>query len=97
MASIDKVRDLLLNARGPTGLTSRHVWESKCICPAFKQDAIEAIAWLLSKTPHSTEEVADHFDLPIELVEKLIEEMTQNNLALQVSGCPVRYKAERWE
>ncbi len=42
--------------------------------------AKEAILWLLSKTPHTVYEIAEHYALSPELVKFLIEELVRSGM-----------------
>lgn len=46
--------------------------------------AQKAILWLLSKAPHTVDEIADHFEISPELVKYLIKDLTAAKLV--VSG-----------
>ena len=39
--------------------------------PDCRQTPREAILWLLEKVPHSEEEIAEHFGLPVQAVTKI--------------------------
>lgn len=56
-----------------------------------KRQAKKAIRWLLSKAPHSVEEIADHFEISRELVKGLLTELTKDNLVVNVSRYSSRY------
>lgn len=56
-----------------------------------KRRAKKAIRWLLSITPHSAEEIADHFEMSPELVKALLMELTNANLVANVPGDSSKY------
>ena len=56
-----------------------------------KRGAKKAICWLLSKAPHSGEEIADHFVISRELVKGLLTELTKANLVVNVSMHSSKY------
>lgn len=51
-----------------------------------KKQAQKAIRWLLSKAPHSVDEIADHFEISPKLVEDLLKELTKANLVVKLPG-----------
>lgn len=56
-----------------------------------KRRAKKAICRLLSITPHSTDEIADHFEMSPELVKALLLELTKANLVVTVPGVSPKY------
>jgi predicted transcriptional regulator len=46
---------------------------------------IKAIIWLLSKAPHSVEEIADHFEISPELVKSLLAELIANKRVVRLA------------
>jgi DNA-binding CsgD family transcriptional regulator len=59
-----------------------------------KKSAKKAILWLLSKSPHSIEEIAEHFALSPELVNFLIQElMRSGKVAMETNQ--LRYQTSR--
>lgn len=57
-----------------------------------KKEAIKAILWLLSKSPHSLEEIADHFDLSPQLINKLLNELVKANLVVKSNNDSSRFE-----
>lgn len=53
---------------------------------------MEAIVWLLSKMPHSTQEVSQHFGISNEITQHLIDKLIKEHLVVKVVSCPTRYK-----
>lgn len=58
-----------------------------------KKRAKKAICWLLSKAPHTVDEIADHFEISPELVKDLIEELSEVNLVVKIPGRTTKYYA----
>lgn len=56
-----------------------------------KKSVKKAILWLLSKTPHTVGEVADHFALSPELVKSLMTEFIRSG-KLIIDKDPLRYR-----
>jgi hypothetical protein len=54
----------------------------------------KAIVWLLSKTPHSIWEIADHFEISPELVQHLITELIANKRVVKLADSD-RYQATK--
>jgi hypothetical protein len=52
----------------------------------------KAIVWLLSKAPHSTREIGDHFEISHELVQNLITELIANKRVVKLADSD-RYQA----
>lgn len=52
----------------------------------------KAILWLLSKAPHTVEEISDHFEISSELVKYLIMKLTKANLVIEEYGSVPRYQ-----
>lgn len=57
-----------------------------------KKSAKKAIFWLLSKAPHTIDEIADHFGLSPEVVESLITEFIRSGKLTRDTD-PLRYRA----
>ena len=57
-----------------------------------KNSAKRAIIWLLSKAPHSVEEIADHFEMTPQLVGHLIEELHDVKLVTRDTSNAQRFK-----
>lgn len=57
-----------------------------------KSSAKRAITWLLSLTPHSVDEIADHFELSPHLVSRLVEELVDAGYVTRESSRSGRYK-----
>ncbi|MDT3701140.1 MAG: transposase family protein [Thermincola sp.] len=63
----------LKNLNGKTDLISEEIIDLRTISFTKKKQAEEAIMWLLSKAPHSVEEIADHFCLSPDLVKHILD------------------------
>lgn len=63
----------LKNLNGKTDLISEQIIDLRTISFTKKMQAEEAIMWLLSKAPHSVEEIADHFCLSPDLVKHILD------------------------
>lgn len=60
-----------------------------------KNAAKDAIAWLLSKAPHSAEEIADHYAMSPQLVSHLLEELEEVDYVTKESVSSLRYKLKQ--
>ncbi len=56
-----------------------------------KSSAKKAITWLLSKAPHTAEEIADHFEMSPCLITHLLEELKDANCVIKESVRSNRY------
>lgn len=56
-----------------------------------KSTAKKAIIWILSKTSHSVEEIAEHFEISPELVKHLLNELTEAKIIAKSFGRTPRY------
>lgn len=56
-----------------------------------KRRAKKAIRRLLFITPHSAEEIADHFEMSPELVKALLFELAKANFVVKVAGNSIKY------
>ncbi|MHB8170538.1 MAG: MarR family transcriptional regulator [Thermincolia bacterium] len=56
------------------------------------QAAKRAIEWLLAKSPHSVNEIANHFDISSQLVTYLVKEMEVTGRILEDEDNPGLYK-----
>lgn len=75
----------LKNLNGRTELISEDLVDLRNISYTKKKQAEEAIMWLLSKAPHSVEEIADHFCLSPDLVKHILDPLT-DELAVVEEG-----------
>lgn len=70
--------------------------EDPCkISSTQRNSAKKAITWLLSKSPHSVEEIADHFELSPQLVGSLLEELIDANYVARESLRSARYELNK--
>ena len=76
----------LQSRRNKTEYITEDIKDISQLAYVKKKRAQKAICWLLSKASHSVIEIADHFDMSPELVKGLMEELTKNNLVVQVPG-----------
>lgn len=77
---------LSLQSQSKTEYINEDIRDISELSRTKKRRAKKAICWLLSKSSHSVIEIADHFYMSPELVNGLIEELTKNNLVVQVPG-----------
>lgn len=75
-----------------TGSIPEDVKDPKHVSYVQEKYAKEAIFWLLSKTPHSIQEVSNHFGISKELTEHLVDELIKEQLVVKLFSCPTRYK-----
>lgn len=59
-----------------------------------RKSAKKAILWLLSKAPHTVDEIAEHFALSPELIKVLLQEITRSGM-LTSDTDTLRYRACR--
>lgn len=72
-----------------------HVEDPCKISSNQRNSAKRAITWLLSKSPHSVEEIADHFELSPQLVGSLMEELVYANYVTRESLRSDRYELNK--
>ncbi|WP_418791598.1 hypothetical protein [Phosphitispora sp. TUW77] len=94
MASYENIqlKYLFLNLKVKTGSIAKEVTDPQYVSHTQKKHAKDAIVWLLSKMPHSTEEVADHFGMSNELAKHLLDELISGDMVDKAKGYPTRYK-----
>lgn len=79
MQEIITHNDLLLLPQNKTNYIPKDIEEVSKISNIQKKQAKKAIRWLLSKVPHSVDEIAEHFEFSPELVKVLLKDLTRDN------------------
>lgn len=91
MTQIINSWDLFLQSQNKTDYIPKDIKEISQLGYLKKKRALKAIWWLLSKAPHSVDELADHFEISHELAKGLIEELAKANLVVKVPGRLAKY------
>jgi hypothetical protein len=79
MQKIVTHNDLFLLPQNNTNYIPKDIGELSQISSYKKNQAQEAIRWLLSKAPHSVDEIAEHFEISPELAKALLKDTTRDN------------------
>ena len=77
-----------------TDFISPDIIDISILCIGKKRQTKKAIYWLLSKAPHSIEEIAEHFGFSNELVKGFIDELLTSKLVCNFGGDSHRFKAK---
>lgn len=86
MADIIIFRESLLKSQNKADYISSSITDPTKIDSTQKRITKKAILWLLSKGPHTIEEISDHFEISSELVTYLIEELTAADFLIKEHG-----------
>lgn len=79
MQQIITHNDLFLLPENKTNYIPKDIGELSQISSYKKNQAQKAIRWLLSKAPHSVDEIAEHFEISPELARALLVDLTGDN------------------
>lgn len=83
-----------LQSQHKTDYIPKDVEEISQIDYIKKKHAQKAIRWLLSKAPHSVDEIADHFGISPELAKGFLMDLTEDNLIVKLPGHSTKYSLE---